>query len=53
MRAMATASSMPVPPSMSSSPQIRTPRARSAPIVDRTASTISSSRRARLANGPP
>jgi len=52
-RASATAASSVVPPSISSSPQIRTPRARPGPIAARVTSMISSSSRARLASEPP
>ena len=49
MRAMSTASSIVVPPSISSSPHSRTPRARRLPMTLRTAATISTSSRVRLA----
>jgi hypothetical protein len=50
IRATSTASSIVVPPSMSSSPQMRTPSASSVPIAARTAATISSRIRARFAS---
>ena len=53
MRATSTASSIVVPPSISSSPHSRTPSASRLPITPRTAATISSSSRARLASEPP
>jgi len=51
--ATATASSIVVPPSISSSPQSRTPSTLRGPITSRTAATISSSSRARFSSDPP